>query len=468
MSFLHERRQHGHDSGSRHEPAGATPGKRTLTEAIQYKTEPASSPRSPTSGAPAGGGGRGSPLPDDVRAKMERALGADFSSVRIHEGPEAAAVGAVAYTRGTDIYFQPGQYDPTSPAGQELLGHELTHVVQQAQGRVAATTQAKGQEINDDPALEQEADAMGALAARGEVARSASVTSAAPGSVVQGKNLRQAGLANGLEDGPRRALVTDRRVVATYCLAVPARYESKEAALQVAAGLNAAVGKSVDDRWGQGNQKWTDPSERLDDDRLEKIDPFSFNVLVPYEAGHKLAQFDAIYQHAKNWSGYIVDFYDTGNEQTLEPSRRDNNQSTPSTMITGGLPQRLEYTNIHDTRDRGNLLDLTQGGEEQNLDAYTKIAGEGARWQCVRNHASNLSNESLFFTENPRDRTRVLGVTFRTLWLSWNSVFSKRYDIGDGEVRQALLNGNFDRVETRHRSDLGRQDYDLDWERRGY
>jgi Domain of unknown function (DUF4157) len=94
-------------------------------------------------GVTAGQGGRAE-IPGDVRAKMEAALGADFSPVRIHEGPHAEAVGALAYTQGTDIHFAPGQYQPDSQRGQELLGHELTHVLQQSQGRVQATTQAKG------------------------------------------------------------------------------------------------------------------------------------------------------------------------------------------------------------------------------------------------------------------------------------------------------------------------------------
>jgi GH24 family phage-related lysozyme (muramidase) len=119
-------------------------------------------------------GGSGQPLPAQVRSKMEGALGADFSAVRIHEGPRASSLGALAYTQGTDIHFAAGQYQPHSQRGQELLGHELTHVVQQSQGRVGATLQAKGVAINDDPTLEHEADQMGARAAEspgGEVAQ---------------------------------------------------------------------------------------------------------------------------------------------------------------------------------------------------------------------------------------------------------------------------------------------------------
>jgi hypothetical protein len=98
---------------------------------------------------------------------MESLFVKDFSAVRVHEGPEAGAAGARAFTRGNDVHFAPGQYAPDTAAGQELLGHELSHVVQQAEGRVAVP-QAKGSAVNQDEALEREADEHGARAARGE------------------------------------------------------------------------------------------------------------------------------------------------------------------------------------------------------------------------------------------------------------------------------------------------------------
>ncbi|CAK4814091.1 unnamed protein product [Aphanomyces euteiches] len=104
-------------------------------------------------------------MPEKVQSKMENAFGADFSDVRVHEGNKASDVGAHAYAQGSDIHFAPGQYDPESQSGQELLGHELTHVVQQRQGEVKPTTQVNGVAVNDDPGLENEADQMGKKAA---------------------------------------------------------------------------------------------------------------------------------------------------------------------------------------------------------------------------------------------------------------------------------------------------------------
>ncbi len=61
-------------------------------------------------------------------------MGRDFSNVRVHENHGPTLQGAQAYTSGSDIHFAPGQYQPHDPAGNKLLAHELTHVVQQQRG----------------------------------------------------------------------------------------------------------------------------------------------------------------------------------------------------------------------------------------------------------------------------------------------------------------------------------------------
>src|SRR3954469_24165806 len=90
-----------------------------------------------------GGGDR---LSGGVLQKMNSAFGADFGGVGIHTDPTAAdacrTMGAQAFTVGSDVYFDHGKYDPASHSGQELLGHELTHVVQHGGGQ-AQGVQAK-------------------------------------------------------------------------------------------------------------------------------------------------------------------------------------------------------------------------------------------------------------------------------------------------------------------------------------
>lgn len=130
---------------------------------IQRRVDSAGAPATASSLAPRDAGAA---LPAPVQDTMERSFGQDFSAVRVHEGEQAASVGALAYASGSHLHFAPGNYQPDSTRGQELIGHELAHVVQQREGRVAVP-QGKGAPVNADPALEAEADAAGARAARG-------------------------------------------------------------------------------------------------------------------------------------------------------------------------------------------------------------------------------------------------------------------------------------------------------------
>ncbi len=109
------------------------------------------------------GKGGGAPLDQAVRSHMESRLGHDFGDVRVHTDDGAAAsakaVGAQAYTVGTDVVFGSGRYDPGSPAGQKTLAHELTHVVQQKAGPVDGTPAPGGISISDPgDRFEQEAE----------------------------------------------------------------------------------------------------------------------------------------------------------------------------------------------------------------------------------------------------------------------------------------------------------------------
>lgn len=116
---------------------------------------------------------------------MEQSFGESFSGVRVHQGEHVRAIGARAFTQGDRVHFAPGQYRPDSPSGQELLGHELTHVVQQRRGRVSASS-AAGVPINTDADLESEADQAGARAAAGQ---SVQVAGGAAQASLQGKLL---------------------------------------------------------------------------------------------------------------------------------------------------------------------------------------------------------------------------------------------------------------------------------------
>jgi Domain of unknown function (DUF4157)/HNH endonuclease len=79
--------------------------------------------------------GSGQPLEAGLQRKLGQAMGADFSGVRVHTGNQAdqlnRSIQAKAFTTGQDMFFRQGAYQPGSREGQELLAHELTHVIQQ-------------------------------------------------------------------------------------------------------------------------------------------------------------------------------------------------------------------------------------------------------------------------------------------------------------------------------------------------
>ena len=116
-------------------------------------------------------------IPNSLKIGLEELSGMDLSGIRVHgNSSKPAQINALAYTQGLDIHVAPGQ--------EKHLPHEGWHVVQQMQGRVQPTMQAKGVSINDDKKLEREADVMGAKALR--------MTSEAPEStsLVQRSNMR--------------------------------------------------------------------------------------------------------------------------------------------------------------------------------------------------------------------------------------------------------------------------------------
>lgn len=106
--------------------------------------------------------GGGQPLDSVAQAQMSTGMGQDFSEVKVHTSPESDALnqqlGAKAFTTGQDIFFRDGAYDPGSSGGQELIAHELTHVVQQGSGAVKG---GSGMTVNaPGDVYEQEADSV--------------------------------------------------------------------------------------------------------------------------------------------------------------------------------------------------------------------------------------------------------------------------------------------------------------------
>jgi hypothetical protein len=80
--------------------------------------------------------GGGQSLSKETKNFFEPRFEHDFSGVRIHTDSNAnqlaRGINARAFTRGNNVVFGGGEYIPGSSRGKRLLGHELTHVVQQS------------------------------------------------------------------------------------------------------------------------------------------------------------------------------------------------------------------------------------------------------------------------------------------------------------------------------------------------
>ncbi len=98
---------------------------------------------------------KGRPLTKSEKHFFEPRFGRDFSNVRLHTDSEAnqsaKSINAKAFTKGNDIVFASGQYQPGKDDSKHLLAHELTHVVQQQQAQQAIQRE---RELNADESTE--------------------------------------------------------------------------------------------------------------------------------------------------------------------------------------------------------------------------------------------------------------------------------------------------------------------------
>lgn len=132
-------------AGRRATPGGMAPGPYSPGAGAIQPPQAKAAAGAAVHGAPnaasvAAGQGGGMPLPTASRALFEPGLGASLGDVRLHTDASAArsaaALNARAFTRGSDVTFAAGQFQPDTRQGKHLLAHELAHVVQQRQSGV--------------------------------------------------------------------------------------------------------------------------------------------------------------------------------------------------------------------------------------------------------------------------------------------------------------------------------------------
>ncbi|MGB5969455.1 MAG: DUF4157 domain-containing protein, partial [Spirulinaceae cyanobacterium] len=139
--------------------------------AVQSKVKPVAKATVMRQGGAGGGGvdsaveqsvqgsrGSGQGLSEGIKEPMEEAFGANFSGVKVHTDGNAnqlnRSLHSRAFATGQDIFFQQGEYNPESEGGQELIAHELTHVVQQG-GAAEKQVQAKEEKTEEDTTVQK-------------------------------------------------------------------------------------------------------------------------------------------------------------------------------------------------------------------------------------------------------------------------------------------------------------------------
>ena len=406
-------------------------------------------------------------LPDTLKAGIENLSGISMDDVRVHyNSPKPAQLQALAYTKGTEIHVAPGQ--------AKHLPHEAWHVVQQKQGRVMPTMKFGGNFINDNPVLEREADFMGAKAVQGKFKDGALSDKNVASACVQ----RLMPYADDFKDTynvKRYYCYVDRE--STMDMKKPLVAENKVKALQKISEEAARIGKIV---WGSRmndyeffyaviRAEYYAKSKSRKESKIngykEQIEELDDNIyaenyvkegyreeweediknLEDEIAGIKPVKLSLKYQFRKEGvkgaeiggPGYIV---------SVEKTRKTKRNAVGKMTNFESFNPEKKYSNRHEST-KGKILEHTykNSNEEgrradvrsKNFDAYTKLAGEGARFRCVRNNIAKITDDTVFYAAGQTE-----GVKFSELWKTWSVSFQRKYDIEDSEIKGELQSTN--------------------------
>ncbi|HAS39454.1 MAG TPA: hypothetical protein DCS93_03205 [Microscillaceae bacterium] len=150
----------------------AIQAKQKPIQSKQGKNAPHKAKQQPLQRNKKGATGQSSSLGEyQIKENVSQLTGTDITDAKVHyNSSKPAQLQAEATAQGTEVHLAPGK--------EQHLGHELTHVAQQKQGRVQPTVQANnGVGINNDPMLEKEADDIGDQASKGAVSSSKEISS---------------------------------------------------------------------------------------------------------------------------------------------------------------------------------------------------------------------------------------------------------------------------------------------------
>lgn len=373
-------------------------------------------------------------MPDNLKSGIESLSGFSMDDVRVHyNSSKPATVQALAYTQGTDIHVAPGQ--------EKHLPHEAWHVAQQMSGRVSPTTNINGMPVNDNAALEHEADVMGEKA---ETQRKEKMC------IKSDKSLN----IYSVQRMPKLSELSG------YGIFNPSRAPSPFPPTPDGTLINNSIIERTTPVCGTTSS---------DNSSIKKVKALQE---IAAEAGrlgelslkpddHFYAIIPAIYTTRRNNNVTLklkYDFRASGVSRTgtaidepggpgyiVAVSKTKKGSLTDcrhAEMVAGKTTENNKYSNEHEKFPESKqsiLADTYRKGPDDKYrygeddfkgsipDAYTKLAGEGARFCCVRDHLDAIKDSTIFRHDGE-------SISFTNLYGQWSSGFGNRFNISDDEI----------------------------------
>ncbi|MFT0671921.1 hypothetical protein AAH088_12775 [Bacteroides hominis] len=167
----------------------------------------------------------------------------------------------------------------------------------------------------------------------------------------------------------------------------------------------------------------------------QDIDPYCIRLFGNYKIAQHTQEFYVDVHFGPYNLGYIVSIKDGDEIATMKlPSE----EWAPN-----------NYSNVHDQnsskKDEGLLSSLTlpstsEPDKRRRRDTITKLIGEGARFNAVKNHQDSLTDSTKFFTRNDDS---VQWIAFNKLWSAWSGTFNKGFGITDESIKHHLEANDF-------------------------
>ena len=381
-------------------------------------------------------------MPDNLKSGIESLSGFSMDNVRVHyNSSKPAAVQALAYTQGTDIHVAPGQ--------EKCLPHEAWHVAQQMAGRVSPTTNINGMPVNDNAALEYEADVMGEKAESQKfekiihIDNSKSLSSCSVQRMPKLSELSDYGKLDSLEKPtlPLDCSDEDRNLLKNGSI-----IERKNPICGVDGSDNSSI-KKVDALKAIAEEAGVLGQLPLNDSEyFYAIIPAIYTTRGLNSANSvREAQLKLKYNFRSTGvsrnGGLMSEAGGPGYIVEVSKSKKGGGVRTARMVVNGKNPiKEGEYSNVHEkktTPSQSILADTYRKATDGRMavgdfngsvpDAYTKLAGEGARFCCVRNNIRAINDLTCFCYDGT-------SISFVNLYGIWGDVFGNRFNISDDEI----------------------------------